>query len=227
MSDKLAELCHIAGSVSRETLYRLEVFEAEFRRWSTRINLAAPSTLPELWRRHILDSAQLIAIEPKATAWLDLGSGGGFPGAVLAILLTERPGSHIELVESNHKKAAFLRAVLGSLGAPATVHVCRIEDASSRTARPQIVTARALAPLRQLLGLAAPWLANPGHQATALFHKGREYASEVSECRNLWRFDLIEHVSKIDPTSRILEISGLSRDVPAGQGNDSLQQAQS
>lgn len=228
MSDRLEELQQVAGTVSRETLARLAVFEAEFRKWSSRINLAAPSTLPELWRRHILDSAQLIALKPDATAWLDLGSGGGFPGAVLAILLTERAGGYIDLVESNNKKAAFLRTVLGSLGAPATVHVCRIEEATGRIASPQIITARALAPLPQLLDLASPWLYHvPQGGPTALFHKGRDYARELTEATDTWRFDLIEHPSKIDPAGRILEISGLSRVVLADRDNEFLRQADS
>jgi 16S rRNA (guanine527-N7)-methyltransferase len=208
MSDKLAEICDVAGAVSRETLARLEAFEAEFRKWAARIKLAAPSTLGSLWSRHILDSAQLFPLAEDATEWLDLGSGGGFPGAVIAILLTERKSGHIELVESNNKKAAFLKSVLGGLGAPATVHVCRIEDASGRVRRPQIVTARALAPLPRLLELARPWLEEG---ATGLFHKGREYAAEIAESRDAWRFDLIEHRSRVDPASRILAVSHLMR----------------
>lgn len=204
--EELAEIRDVAGTVSRETLERLRAFESEFRRWSARINLAAPSTLSSLWRRHILDSAQLAPLRPDALKWLDLGSGGGFPGAVMAILLTERAGASIDLVESNHKKAAFLRSVLSGVGAPATVHICRIEDAFERVAMPEVVTARALAPLPLLLRLSAPWLSRG---ATALFHKGRDYASEVSESRDEWRFDLVEHRSRIDPASRILEISRL------------------
>lgn len=207
-ADRLAELREISGSVSRETLEDLDLFEAEFRRWSASINLVAPSTLDSLWQRHILDSAQLAALKPDALKWLDLGSGGGFPGVVLAILLKQRRQASIDLVESNNKKAAFLRSVLARLGAPARVHVRRIEDAENRVAMPEIVTARALAPLPLLLRLASPWL-EAG--ATALFHKGRDYASEVAESRDAWHFDLIEHPSKIDPASRVLEIGGLSR----------------
>ena len=206
--DRLDEIRDVAGTVSRETLERLEAFEAEFRKWSARINLAAPSTLDMLWSRHILDSAQLAALKPDALKWLDLGSGGGFPGAIMAILLRERPGAAIELVESNHKKAAFLRSVLGSLEAPVKVHICRIEQAAGVGAGAEIVTARALAPLPRLLDLSAPWLTG---RATALFHKGRDYAVEIAESRDAWQFDLIEHRSKIDPASRILELSMVER----------------
>lgn len=207
-TDRYDELCEIAGSVSRETFERLEHFEREFVRWNARINLAAPSTIDALWTRHILDSAQLARLKPDALTWLDLGSGGGFPGAIMAILLRDRPGGAIELVESNNKKAAFLRTVLSEVEAPAQVHVSRIEAAVKRVAQPEIVTARALAALPLLLELSSPWLERG---AMAMFHKGREYASEVSESLNDWRFDLVEHVSKIDPASRILEIAQLDR----------------
>ena len=222
MTDRLAEIRDVAGTVSRETLDRLQAFEAEFRKWSARINLAAPSTLEALWSRHILDSAQLFALKPEARTWLDLGSGGGFPGAIMAILLIERPGGRIELVESNNKKAAFLKAVLGGLGAPASVHICRIEDAFGRTSMPEIVTARALASLPLLLDLAEPWLTRG---ATALFHKGRDYGVEVAESRDGWRFDLIEHQSKIDPAGRILELSKLARNAPTDRPDRTLRQA--
>jgi 16S rRNA (guanine527-N7)-methyltransferase len=205
--NRYAELEAVAGPVSRETFARIERFEAAFLKWSARINLAAPSTLPHLWQRHILDSAQLMKLAPTALRWLDLGSGGGFPGAVIAILLRDRPGGTIDLVESNAKKAAFLKTVLGELGAPARVHISRIEDFVSDS-RPEIVTARALAPLPALLDLAAPWLSNG---ATALFHKGRDYRREVEESADGWQFDLLEHRSVVDPESVILEISGLRR----------------
>lgn len=204
---KFEQLQDVIPGVSRETFERLEKFESEFKRWNSRINLAAPSTIDALWQRHILDSAQLAALAPDALQWLDLGSGGGFPGAVMAVILRERPGAQIELVESNNKKAAFLRSVLASLDARAKVHVSRIEQAVGKVSQPQIVTARALAPLPLLIKLSQPWLQQG---ATALFHKGREYAAEVEESRYAYGFDLVQHESRIDSTSRILEISRLT-----------------
>ena len=206
MNDRFDTLHDVAGTVSRETYAALEAFEQDFRKWSARINLAAPSTLDTLWSRHVLDSAQLAKLKPHPLRWLDLGSGGGFPGAILAILFRDRPGAHIDLVESNNKKAAFLRSVLGKCQAPATVHICRIEDVPESLTQPEIVTARALAPLPKLLGLSRPWLTE---NAVALFHKGRDYETEVRESHDEWSFDLVEHRSRIDPESRILEISRL------------------
>jgi len=194
----------VTGPVSRETWDSLQLFMDEFRRWSARINLAAPSTLPDLFDRHILDSAQLLALAPDANRWLDLGSGGGFPGAVVAILLKDRVGSGMDLVESNRKKAAFLTNVLGRVGAPARVHACRIEDARHLGLRPEIVTARALAPVDVLLELAAPWL-NAG--ARGLFHKGRNWREEIRESGRAERYDLVTRASVVDPGGVILEVT--------------------
>jgi 16S rRNA (guanine527-N7)-methyltransferase len=202
------EFRFVSGSVSRETFDDVIAFEAVFRRWAARINLVAPSTLPELWSRHVLDSAQLAKIKPAAGKWLDIGSGGGFPGAVIALILKERAGASIDLVESNRKKAAFLQTVMGQLAAPAKVHARRIEDAYILVGQPEIVTARALAPLDALLGLAEPWLAAG---ASGLFHKGREYPRELAESADSWKFDLVEHRSLICGDSVILEVSNLSR----------------
>lgn len=202
------EFRFVSGSVSRETFEVLKTFESIFRKWAARINLVAPSTLEDTWRRHILDSAQLVRIKPDARHWLDLGSGGGFPGCVIAVLLKERPGASIDLVESSGKKAAFLRTSLAQLAAPARVHAARIEDVYDHIARPDALTARALAPLPKLLALAEPWLSAG---ASGLFHKGREYLSEVKESSAGWRYDLVKHDSLIDADSVILEVNGLKR----------------
>ncbi|WP_309084206.1 16S rRNA (guanine(527)-N(7))-methyltransferase RsmG [Chelativorans sp.] len=207
-SDKLSALRAAAGPVSRETFRHLLTFEETFKRWNARINLAAPSTLPHLWERHILDSAQLLPLAPAAERWLDLGSGGGFPGAVVAILLIDREKAHVDLVESSHKKAAFLQNVLASSAAPATVHVKRIEACYGRIAAPEVITARALAPLPKLLKLIAPWMSGG---TRALLHKGRGYLREVEESGAAWRFDLLEHKDSVGGEGVILEISNLHR----------------
>ncbi len=115
------------STVSRETSQRLDVLVDELWRWQTIKNLVGPGTLAEVWTRHIADSLQLLAIEPQARRWVDLGSGAGFPGLVLAIALAERAGAHVHLVESNARKCAFLRDVARLAGAPATIHEARIE----------------------------------------------------------------------------------------------------
>ena len=201
----LESLRAVAGPVSRETFERLVTAEALFARWAARINLAAPSTLGDVWTRHILDSAQLVSLAPQARRWLDLGSGGGFPGMVLAVLLEERDGASIDLVESNRKKAAFLRTALAG-NRIARVHARRIEDTGRLLPVPEIVTARALAPLPALLGLAAPWLTSG---AVGLFHKGRDYRIEIEESRDAWNLDLLEHRSLIDAEGVVLEIRNL------------------
>ena len=198
----------IAGPVSRETFEELKAFESMVGLWGSRINLVAPSTLIDVWNRHILDSAQLAPLAPQAIRWLDLGSGGGFPGLVLAFLLKERPGAHIDLVESNRKKAGFLQAVIGQFSLPARVHARRINEQIEDVENLQIVTARALAPLRELLGLASPWLARG---ATGLLHKGRDYRMEIEESSPLWNFDLVQHRSRVDDNGVILEISDLQK----------------
>lgn len=190
--EECAALEAVAGPVSRETSRAISAFADLFRQWSNRINLAAPSTLPDLFSRHVLDSAQLIPLAPAALTWLDLGSGGGFPGAVVALLLKDRPGARIDLVESNRKKAAFLATALGQAGAPARVHPLRIEEAAGRITTPEIVTARALAPLDQLLALSEPWLRGG---ATGLFHKGRDWRREIEESRRAAQYNLLSHPS--------------------------------
>jgi len=200
-------LTRVAGPVSRETYEGLETFEELFRTWNRRINLASSSTLDRFWDRHVLDSAQIVRLADGATRWLDLGSGGGLPGAVIAILMRGVEEAHVDLVESNRRKAAFLINALGAARAPATVHAVRIEDAVSMVEAPQIVTARALAPLPLLLELSAPWLTAG---ARGLFHKGRGYRNEVEESLKEWRFDLVEHQSTIDGGGVIVDIANLT-----------------
>ncbi|WP_433761104.1 16S rRNA (guanine(527)-N(7))-methyltransferase RsmG [Brucella anthropi] len=200
----------IVPAVSRETANRLIAFEDLFRKWSKAINLASPSTLNELWTRHILDSAQLFPLASDAKHWLDIGSGGGFPGIVTACFLAEQPGGAIDLIESAGKKAAFLRTAAGHLHVPARVHSARIEVMWEKIETPQVVTARALASLNDLFGLTELWLTNG---AKALFQKGRDYQREIDESRVGWSFDLVQHQSAIDQASVILEITNLRRKI--------------
>ncbi|MBI0177200.1 16S rRNA (guanine(527)-N(7))-methyltransferase RsmG [Bartonella apis] len=204
VEEKYLTLKEIVPSVSRETAASLMVFEEAVKKWQSHINLIANATLPELWTRHILDSAQIAALQPQAKNWCDIGSGGGFPGIVTAILLKEQSGFHIDLVESNSKKAAFLRSVSAEFNLPATVHTCRIENSYIHIKKPEIITSRALASLEKLFELTQPWFEQG---ATALFQKGRDYKKEIAEAEKNWKFDFEVHQSKIDEHSVILEIS--------------------
>jgi len=205
---RYARLQAVAGPVSRETFERLIAFEATFLHWNRVTNLVAPSTLPEIWERHVLDSAQLLPLGGDARLWLDLGSGGGFPGIVLAILLKDRPGGFVHMVESNRKKVSFLQSAVGQLDLPARVYPVRIETAASIVRETEIVTARALANLGELFGYAEPWILRG---ARALFHKGRDYRREVEETIHNWDPELVEHASAVDRSSVILEIRALRR----------------
>jgi 16S rRNA (guanine527-N7)-methyltransferase len=201
-------LRQVLPTVSRETVARLIGFEDLFRKWSKAINLASPATLNELWERHIIDSVQLFPLLPNARRWLDLGSGGGFPGVILAILLRETTGGAIDLVESNGKKAAFLRTALAQFSTPGTIHPARIDAMWAKITTPDVITARALAPLNELFALAEPWLSDG---ATALFQKGRDYRREIEESRDGWSFDLVQHPSVVDNESVVLQISNVQR----------------
>lgn len=194
-------------SVSRETAERLELFAELFRKWARIINLVAPSTLDELWHRHIADSAQIYQLSPNPSRWLDLGSGGGFPGIITAIMLAETGGGWVHLVESNQKKAAFLRVALNETGARGSVHPERIESVIGSIPSCEKISARAVAELDQLLLWSSKWMIDS--DTTAFFHKGRDYRSELAKARSRWDFDLVENISVVEPDSVILEISGL------------------
>jgi len=195
-------------NVSRETEARLETFRDLLVHWTTRINLVSRTTLDDIWHRHILDSAQLLRRAPDGWGrWADLGTGGGLPGVVIAILARELAGPReIVLVESDARKAAFLRTALREVDAEATVLNQRIEATAPLAA--DVVSARALAPLPRLLGLAAPHLADGG---IALFPKGRNADAELQEALDCWTFACEKIPSDTDPEAVILKIGDLKR----------------
>jgi 16S rRNA (guanine527-N7)-methyltransferase len=189
--------------VSRETVERLDVYLDLLRRWQRTINLVAASTLADPWRRHILDSAQLMRFVPgAATRLVDLGSGAGLPGLVLAIMGVR----DVHLIESDRRKAAFLREAARVTGAGATVHACRIDEAPPLAA--DIVTARALAPLKDLLGHAHRF-ATPGTRC--LFPKGRQVEAELTDAGASWTIEVERQPSLSDIDGRILIITELRR----------------
>ncbi len=208
MTSELSSLERAVGPVSRETFHDLLRLQDLFRKWAARINLVSPSTLPELWTRHVVDSAQLLPLARGAKIWVDLGTGGGFPGLIVATFLKQSTAAGIDLIESNAKKAAFLQTAVRELALPAKVHVQRIEEIAPLLPNPEIVTSRALAPLSILLELAYPLFSST---TRALFHKGRDYRRELEESDDGWRFDLIEHASAVERGSVILEIANLQR----------------
>jgi len=194
--------------VSRETIERLDRFVRVLLQWQARINLVAASTEPFIWTRHIADSLQLLALAPQAKIWVDLGSGGGFPGMVFACALAGASGAQVHLVERSTKKAAFLREAARATGAPATIHAERVEDfALHAPAQIDIVTARALAPLPKLLELAYPLLKRGGK---ALFPKGQDVDAELTEAAKCWNMRATSVNSLTDPQSRIIILDTLS-----------------
>jgi 16S rRNA (guanine527-N7)-methyltransferase len=201
--------------VSRETTARLDRFVALLLDWQRRINLIAPSTEAKLWTRHVADSLQLLALAPDARRWADLGSGGGFPGLVIACALAETngaKGAQVHLVESNAKKAAFLREAARVTGAPAVIHATRIEDFVDNAPEGiEVVTARALAPLVDLLTAAYPLLQRG---ACGLFPKGQAAATELTGAGKHWKIQASLEVSRTEPRARIIFLRGLEPKSP-------------
>ena len=189
-------------TVSRETQL-LKSYAIILRKWNTTINLVSPATLNQIESRHIADSSQLAKISNAATgAWADLGSGGGLPGLVLAIM---RPDLPLSLVESDGRKCSFLRNVIRELGIDNTTVINqRIEQVSPLKA--SNVSARALAPLPLLLSYVQKHLEPSGR---AWLMKGRNWQAEIDEARKKWVFDFIAHPSDTDPDAAILEITGI------------------
>jgi 16S rRNA (guanine527-N7)-methyltransferase len=199
--------------VSRETADRLERFVALLLDWQRRVNLIAPSTEPTLWTRHIADSLQLISLAPDARVWADLGSGAGFPGLVIACALAETSGARVYLVESNTKKIAFLREAVRAVDVPAVVRGERAEDFVKAVPEAvDIVTARAVAPLRDLLAKTYPLLVKG---TVGLFPKGQAVEAELTEAAKCWRVQATLAPSRTDPRAQIVVVRGLEPELGA------------
>jgi 16S rRNA (guanine527-N7)-methyltransferase len=199
------------ANVSRETLARLENYVSLLLKWQGSINLVGADSLKDVWRRHILDSAQLAAHIPRSAGIItDLGSGAGFPGLVLSIML-DHP---IRLVEASGKKAAFLREAVRLTMAPAIVHHGRIERVEPWPS--DVVLARALAPLTLLLDYAEPFLRDAGKDATCIFLKGGRAAEELTESSKSWTMSVERFQSVSDPTGIILRLRDIVRDGHSG-----------
>lgn len=203
--------------VSRETMARLGDYAALLEKWQRRINLVSAKSLPDLWRRHMLDSAQLLALAPprpqkRPPVWLDLGSGAGFPGVVLAIM----GAGEVHVTDSDGRKCAFLQEAARVTGTPITVHHGRIESLEPWAV--DIVTARACAPLVKLLNLAEPFF---GAETVGLFLKGQNVEFELTEAAKCWRMAHKISPSRSDPGGAILTIGGLSRGHQKSIGNRS------
>ncbi len=196
-------------SVSRETMERLRIYEALLLKWQKSINLISSGSLVDLWGRHMWDSAQLAALAPSETRyWLDIGSGGGFPGLVVAALLRERPGFQMELVESDQRKSIFLREAARLMDIPVRVHTCRIEGFTRGEGAlfPDVISARALASLDQILSWTSPFW---GKATIGLFPKGRSVTDELTESRKNWIFEAEAVASLSDPSGTVLKLWGL------------------
>jgi 16S rRNA (guanine527-N7)-methyltransferase len=203
--------------VSRETELRLDRFLDLLLEWQAKTNLVAPSTLPNLWTRHVSDSLQLLTIAPAAKIWVDLGSGGGFPGVVLACALADAPDTMVHLVERNAKKAAFLREALRVTNSRGTVHLADIGDSVDRIPGPvDCVTARAVAPLNQLIGFAEPLMKRG---AKALFLKGQDVEAELTEATKYWNIKPHLHSSRTGGHGWIVELDHIERRNPSAKAH--------
>jgi len=195
--------------ISRETLDRLKTYAQLLVRWQKAINLVAPSTLSDLWHRHFADSAQLWRYRPpEARVWLDIGSGAGFPGLVLAILGAEAGATHHILIESDNRKAAFLREVGRETGITVDILGMRIENPQTcaKVSAVDCITARALAPLPRLLEMSAPYFSP---STLGLFLKGRDVAVEIEQAAESWRFAYELKPSVTDRDARVVLLKAL------------------
>lgn len=203
-ADRAQAIALNQDSVSRETWNRLDRLVERLLQVQQHTNLVSDSTLPQLWTRHVADSLQLLDAAPGAKRWIDIGSGAGFPGLVIACALTDIDGAEVHLVESKLKKANFLRDCGHSLGVPAIVHARRIEDFAKANKRAfDVVTARAVAPLDKLLGYAIPLLKRGG---VGLFPKGQDVEAELTTASKSWTIEADLIPSKTDARGRIVRV---------------------
>src|SRR5215475_5432958 len=195
--------------VSRETEGRLDRFVDLLIAWQKTTHLVSPASIPKLWTRHVADSLQLLDLAPEAHLWVDLGSGGGFPGLIIACALAEKPGALVHLVESNNRKAAFLREAVRITGAPAVVEAMRIEKfVANFAALPDVVTARALLPFKSLMDNVF-YLLSRG--ALGLFPKGQDVGVELTHATKYWNIDYNLVPSRTDSLARIVVVRALGR----------------
>jgi 16S rRNA (guanine527-N7)-methyltransferase len=188
--------------VSRETEQRLETFVDLLAKWRSVTNLISPASFDHVWSRHIADSVQLLPLAPDAKRWVDLGSGAGFPGMVLAIQLAGKTGALVHLIESDQRKCAFLREVARATGAAAKIHPTRIESIAPESLMPvDAVTARALAPLPILIGYAKPWMERG---AVGIFPRGRTVEAQMAAFAPPEALLCQTINSRIDPSTAIL-----------------------
>ncbi len=198
----------ISRGVSRETLERFEVYLTLLRHWQTMLNLVAPSTLDQLWLRHFADSNQIFDLKPSAERWVDFGSGGGFPGLIVAIRLCELQRGSIVLIESDKRKCAFLREVIRETQARGEVIAGRIEQVVPNIqTKFDVITARALAPVEQLLKYSKDLMLGG---ASGLFLKGKDLHRELTEVKHLDKYYYKTWPSQTDTNSGILEIALLA-----------------
>jgi 16S rRNA (guanine527-N7)-methyltransferase len=195
--------------VSRETVARLERFVEALMLGTERQNLIGPSTIPTIWTRHVADSLQLLDLAPNAKVWVDFGAGAGFPGIPIACALAGQEGAAVHLVESVGKKANFLREAVQATGVPAAVHQVRAENfAAQHGDSVDVVTARALAPLKVLCDLAFPLIQRG---AIGLFPKGQDVDAELTEATKYWNIEATKAPSKTSPDGSIVIVTGLTR----------------
>lgn len=207
MTDRARALALVP--VPPETEARLAIYVDLLARWRKITNLISEASFAEVWTRHVADSAQLLALAPNARCWVDLGSGAGFPGMVIAIQIADVPGAVVHCLESDQRKCAFLREVARATGAPAKIHAARIESIDPASLSPvDAVTARAFAPLPRVLEFARVWIAQG---AVGVFPRGRSVEAQLDTAAAAQDFAIDLVASKLDPEAAIIRVRAASK----------------